>query len=73
MAEKTTSVVDRFDWRPSVFAVVGALVLFALIMIFGDDFLEKLYILLVAPSIVFGLLIIAIIKRRSRPLAILSM
>lgn len=73
MAEKTTSVVDRFDWRPSVFAAVGALVLFALIMIFGDDFLEKFYILLVAPSIVFGLLIVAIVRRRSRPLAILSM
>src|SRR5271156_3477332 len=69
--------IDRFDWRLPLYAAVGALVLFVPVMVWGGDFFEFLYLLVVVPIISIVILIFlinaAIRKNGLRSLAILSM
>ncbi len=72
MDEKTARR-DRFDWRLSLYAAVGALILFVPIMIYGMDIVEMLYLIVAAPIISFILLVVAIRRKGLRGLAVLSM
>jgi hypothetical protein len=68
---------DRCDWRLSLYAAVGALIFFVPVMVWGGDFLEFLYMLVVVPIVSVSVLVFvaleAVRKNRLRSVAILSM
>jgi hypothetical protein len=66
---------DRFDWRLPLCAAIGALVLFAPIMLYGGDVVVGglLYVFVAFPSISLILLIVAIRQKGLRRLGVLSM
>src|ERR1700730_13005659 len=72
MDEKTAKR-DRFDGECPRYAAIGALILFVLIVISGNDIIELLYIFVTVP-IVSLLLEIAAVRRKGLPrLTVLSM
>jgi hypothetical protein len=66
-----TAKRDRFDWRLPLSAAIGALILFAPIMLYGGDAVagEILYMFVAFPSVSLILLIVAIRKKGLRRLS----
>jgi cell division protein FtsW (lipid II flippase) len=72
MDEKTAKR-DRFNWRFTFYAALGAMILFVAIMIYNNDVGEMLYIFVAAPAISFIFLVVATRKKQLPGLSVLSM
>jgi hypothetical protein len=66
---------NRFNWRLSLYAAVGTLIIFLTIVISGIDLGlgQTLYVIVVAPVVSLVLLILAIRKKSRQRLSVLAM
>jgi hypothetical protein len=64
---------DQFNWWLPFFAVVGALILFIPLMIYGVDIDEMLYIFISVPNICIIIIVVAMLKKGLHRKAVLSM
>jgi hypothetical protein len=77
MPTRGTTKRERFDWRSPLYAAVGALIFFVPVVIWGGDFFQFLYLLVIVPIVtVIGLVFVAVAAARKnalRSVATLSM
>src|ERR1035438_1742883 len=71
MDEKTAKR-DRFDRKCPLYAAIGVLILFVLIVIFGNGIIELLYMFVTVPTISLLLSIVAIRRKGFRGLTVWS-
>ncbi len=64
---------DQFNWWLPFFAVVGALILFIPLMIYGVDIDEMLYIFISVRNICIIIIVVAMLKKGLHRKAVLSM
>jgi hypothetical protein len=72
MPEKTAER-NRYNWRLSLYSLLGAFVIFVPLAISGPDLGFFAYLLLVVPSASLVLFILVILKKGHRRLSLLSM
>jgi hypothetical protein len=72
MDEKTARR-DRFEWKLLCLAAVGALIIFAMIVVFRIDVFDMVYIFVVAPIISLTLIVVAVREKGRRRLEVLLM